>query len=174
MAPKVFDHRRERDLRLDDMGATSFFQLVSARYEHMLTSNKSCGEWSSIMGDQIIPTAILDRSAASLPDHQHPRRALSIEAPAEGRFVSSAKRRRRATGSLSFAGKLAERSLPSRLRCAAQNPRGLDCSGPFRGHLTYMKEREPPNFTRADAAPSRWSALDHSGWGFFEPELFSS
>ena len=46
------------------MGATIFFQLVSARYERgsiILTSNKSYGEWGSIFGDPIIATAILDR-----------------------------------------------------------------------------------------------------------------
>src|ERR1700735_1167918 len=49
---------------LDGLGATIFFQLVSARYERgsiILTSNKSYGEWGSIFGDTIIATAILDR-----------------------------------------------------------------------------------------------------------------
>src|ERR1700716_2117033 len=51
-------------LPLDAMGATIFFQLVSARYERgsiILTSNKSYGEWGSIFGDPIIATAILNR-----------------------------------------------------------------------------------------------------------------
>jgi DNA replication protein DnaC len=51
-------------LPLDELGATIFFQLVSARYERgsiILTSNKSYGDWGSIFGDQIIATAILDR-----------------------------------------------------------------------------------------------------------------
>jgi len=51
-------------LPLDDLGATIFFQLVSARYERgsiILTSNKSYGDWRSIFGDPIIATAILDR-----------------------------------------------------------------------------------------------------------------
>ena len=51
-------------LPLDELGATIFFQLVSARYERgsiILTSNKSYGEWGSIFGDPIIATAILDR-----------------------------------------------------------------------------------------------------------------
>ena len=46
------------------MGATIFFQLVSARYERssiVLTSNKSYGDWGTIFGDPIITTAILDR-----------------------------------------------------------------------------------------------------------------
>src|SRR5439155_17137409 len=49
---------------LDEMGATIFLQLVSARYERgsiILTSNKSYGDWGSIFGDPIIATAILDR-----------------------------------------------------------------------------------------------------------------
>ena len=46
---------------LDEIGATIFFQLVSARYERgsiILTSNKSYGDWGSIFGDPIIATAI--------------------------------------------------------------------------------------------------------------------
>jgi hypothetical protein len=35
-------------------------------------------------------------------------------------------------GPLSLALQIAERSSPSRVRCAAQNRRALDCSGPFR------------------------------------------
>ena len=51
-------------LPLDELGATIFFQLVSARYERgsiILTSNKSYGDWGTIFGDPIIATAILDR-----------------------------------------------------------------------------------------------------------------
>jgi hypothetical protein len=51
-------------LPMDDLGATIFFQLVSARYERgsiILTSNKSYGDWGTIFGDPIIATAILDR-----------------------------------------------------------------------------------------------------------------
>jgi hypothetical protein len=51
-------------LPLDEMGATIFFQLVSARYERVsiiLTSNGSYGDWDSIFGDPIIATAILNR-----------------------------------------------------------------------------------------------------------------
>jgi hypothetical protein len=41
-------------LPLDDLGATIFFQPVSARYERgsiILTSNKSYGDWGSIFGE---------------------------------------------------------------------------------------------------------------------------
>jgi len=64
LAPKVLIINEMGYLPLDDLGATIFFQLVSARYERgsiILTSNKSYGEWGSIFGDPIIATAILDR-----------------------------------------------------------------------------------------------------------------
>jgi len=64
LAPKVLIIDEMGYLPLDDLGATIFFQLVSARYERgsiILTSNKSHGEWGSIFGDPIIATAILDR-----------------------------------------------------------------------------------------------------------------
>ncbi len=64
LAPKVLVIDEMGYLPLDEMGATIFFQLVSARYQRgsiILTSNKSYGEWGSIFGDPIIATAILDR-----------------------------------------------------------------------------------------------------------------
>ncbi len=51
-------------LPLDAVGATIFFQLVSARYERasiLLTSNKSYADWGQIFGETTIATAILDR-----------------------------------------------------------------------------------------------------------------
>lgn len=64
LAPRVLIVDEMGYLPLDEMGATIFFQLVSARYERgsiILTSNKSYGDWGSIFGDPIIATAILDR-----------------------------------------------------------------------------------------------------------------
>ncbi len=64
LAPKVLVIDEVGYLPLDDLGATIFFQLISARYERgsiLLTSNKSYGDWGSIFGDSIIATAILDR-----------------------------------------------------------------------------------------------------------------
>lgn len=64
LAPKVLIIDEMGYLPLDELGATIFFQLVSARYERgsiLLTSNKSYGDWGSIFGDPIIATAILDR-----------------------------------------------------------------------------------------------------------------
>jgi DNA replication protein DnaC len=64
LAPKVLIVDEMGYLPLDDLGATIFFQLVSARYERgsmIVTSNKSYGDWGTIFGDPIIATAILDR-----------------------------------------------------------------------------------------------------------------
>jgi DNA replication protein DnaC len=64
LAPRVLVIDEMGYLPLDDLGATIFFQLVSARYERgsiILTSNKSYGDWGAIFGDPIIATAILDR-----------------------------------------------------------------------------------------------------------------
>jgi DNA replication protein DnaC len=64
LAPRVLIIDEMGYLPLDDLGATIFFQLVSARYQRgsiILSSNKSYGDWGSIFGDPIIATAILDR-----------------------------------------------------------------------------------------------------------------
>lgn len=64
LGPKLLVIDEMGYLPLDEVGATIFFQLVSARYERgsiILTSNKSYGEWGSIFHDPIIATAILDR-----------------------------------------------------------------------------------------------------------------
>jgi DNA replication protein DnaC len=64
LAPKILIIDEMGYLPLDELGATIFFQLVSARYERgsiILTSNKSYGDWGGIFGDPIIATAILDR-----------------------------------------------------------------------------------------------------------------
>jgi DNA replication protein DnaC len=63
LVPKVLIIDEMGYLPLDDLGATIFFQLVSARCERgsiILTSNKSYSEWGWIFGDTIIATAILD------------------------------------------------------------------------------------------------------------------
>ena len=64
LAPRVLIIDEMGYLPLNELGATIFFQLVSARYERgciILSSNKSYGDWGSIFGDPIIATAILDR-----------------------------------------------------------------------------------------------------------------
>ena len=42
-------------------GAQLFFQLINARYEKTLTSNRGFAEWGEILGDRVIATALLDR-----------------------------------------------------------------------------------------------------------------
>jgi DNA replication protein DnaC len=59
-------------LIIDEVGYTKlspgqahhFFELVTARYEHgsiLLTSNTSFSEWGSLLGDEILASALLDR-----------------------------------------------------------------------------------------------------------------
>ncbi len=51
-------------MAMDQREANLFFQLINHLYERssiILTSNKSPEEWSHLMGDQGITTAILDR-----------------------------------------------------------------------------------------------------------------
>lgn len=64
VTPKVLIVDEVGYLPLDEVGATLFFQLVSTRYERgsiLLTSNKSYGDWGSVLGDAVIATAVLDR-----------------------------------------------------------------------------------------------------------------
>lgn len=64
ITPKVLVVDEIGYLPLDDVGATLFFQLVTARYERgstILTSNKSFSDWGSTFGDTILATAVLDR-----------------------------------------------------------------------------------------------------------------
>lgn len=51
-------------LPLDRAEANMVFQLVSRRYERgsiIITSNKSFAEWGTVLGDDVLATAILDR-----------------------------------------------------------------------------------------------------------------
>ena len=59
-------------LVIDEVGYTKlsasqahhFFELVTARYEHgsiILTSNMSFSDWGTLLGDEILATALLDR-----------------------------------------------------------------------------------------------------------------
>lgn len=64
LRPKVLIIDEVGYLPLDPVGATIFFQLISARYERgsvILTSNKSYTDWGAVFGDQTIAAAILDR-----------------------------------------------------------------------------------------------------------------
>jgi DNA replication protein DnaC len=62
--PKVLVIDEVGYLPLDAVGATLFFQVVSARYERgsiLLTSNKSYVDWGQTFGETPLATAILDR-----------------------------------------------------------------------------------------------------------------
>ena len=59
-------------LIIDEVGYTKlspgqshhFFELVTARYEHgsiLLTSNTGFSAWGSLLGDEVLATALLDR-----------------------------------------------------------------------------------------------------------------
>src|SRR5438105_14406670 len=50
--------------RLSQEQAHHFFELVTARYEHgsiILTSNTSFAQWGTLLGDEVLATALLDR-----------------------------------------------------------------------------------------------------------------
>src|SRR5437899_1131464 len=51
-------------LPLSRDGAVLFFQLINHRYEHastVLTSNKGFEEWGTILGDEVMAAALIDR-----------------------------------------------------------------------------------------------------------------
>ncbi len=69
---------KPRLLIIDEFGYLPFepaaahllFQLISRRYERgsiLLTSNRAVGDWGTVLGDQVVATAILDR----LLHHSH-------------------------------------------------------------------------------------------------------
>ncbi len=76
-------------LPLDDLGATIFFQLISARYERgsiIFTSNKSYGDWGGSSGIRSSRRlSYLRPAAAPLHDREHPLRKPSAEGAQEGR-----------------------------------------------------------------------------------------
>lgn len=50
--------------KLTTQQARHFFELVTARYEHgsiILTSNTSFAHWGTLLGDEVLATALLDR-----------------------------------------------------------------------------------------------------------------
>ena len=73
-------------LPFEPAAAHLLFQLVSRRYEHgsvLITSNRAVGDWGTVLGDQVVATAILGSPAAPQPRADHPRRQLPAarEAP---------------------------------------------------------------------------------------------
>ena len=64
MRPSVLVVDEVGYLPLDRAEANMVFQLVSRRYERgsmIITSNKSFAEWGTVLGDDVLATAILDR-----------------------------------------------------------------------------------------------------------------
>ena len=144
LAPKVLIIDEMGYLPLDELGATIFFQLVSARYERgsiILTSNKSYGDWGTIFGDPIIATAILDRLLHHSTTINIRGESYRLKDSPQGRSVSTSGRGQRTNCPLSLTGNVAERSSPARVSFAAQNRRALARSGPFRRTSPTMRER---------------------------------
>jgi DNA replication protein DnaC len=57
-------------LPFEPAAAHLLFQLISRRYEKgsiLITSNRTVGDWGTVLGDQVVATAILDR----LLHHSH-------------------------------------------------------------------------------------------------------
>ena len=51
-------------LPFEPLAAHLLFQLVSRRYERgsmLITSNRAVGEWGTVLGDEVVATASLDR-----------------------------------------------------------------------------------------------------------------
>jgi DNA replication protein DnaC len=89
-------------LVIDEVGYTSlspeqarhFFELVTARYEHgsiILTSNTSFAQWGTLLGDEVLATALLDRLLHHAevipingPSYRMKERQASRSAPAVG------------------------------------------------------------------------------------------
>ena len=52
------------ELLFDQMRAVLFFQLINARHERastVLTSNKGFENWGSVLGDEVMAAALIDR-----------------------------------------------------------------------------------------------------------------
>jgi len=50
--------------KLSQEQAHHFFELITARYEHgsiIVTSNTNFAQWGSLLGDEVLATALLDR-----------------------------------------------------------------------------------------------------------------
>ncbi len=155
LAPKALIIEEMGYLPLDEMGATIFFQLASARYERgriIRTPNKSYADWGSICCDPIIATAILERllhhsTTVNIRGEsfrlKEPRRAgvllqpedqreerPTVDAAAADRFRGKSKRSRgwgfQAWADLSIRWARAGRKKPGALSAVAPGPHRLD------------------------------------------------
>ena len=64
LTPRVLVIDEVGYLRLSTSQAQALFDLVTARYERgaiLLTSNRSFAEWGTLLGDEVLATALLDR-----------------------------------------------------------------------------------------------------------------
>jgi DNA replication protein DnaC len=64
IAPSVLVIDEVGYTKLSPEQAHHFFELVTARYEHgsiILTANTSFTQWGSLLGDEVLATALLDR-----------------------------------------------------------------------------------------------------------------
>nr|ABI15628.1 istB-like ATP-binding protein [consortium cosmid clone pGZ1] len=60
-------------------GAVLFFQLMSRRYERasiVLTSSKGFEDWGTVLGDEVMAAALIDRVLHHCQSREHPRQQL--------------------------------------------------------------------------------------------------
>ncbi len=84
--------------KLSSEQARHFFELVTARYEHgsiILTSNTSFAGWGSLLGDEVLATALLDRllhQAEVIPingrSYRLKERQTGLSAPSEAALAA--------------------------------------------------------------------------------------
>ena len=115
-------------------GAVLFFQLINARHERastVLTSNKGFEEWGSVLGDEVMAAALIDRLLHQLPHRQHPRQQL----PDEGTPRHPAVRSGGSTGSrIVTAAPCGARATSSRKVCSFRLPLTPRRSRESQGH----------------------------------------
>ena len=95
-----------------------FFQFISHRYEHastVLTSNKGFEEWGTILGDEVMAAALIDRlmhhchvvnlRGNSYRMREHPDLRLGLQPSSDSAAAQTALRRRKkeSPGALRFA-----------------------------------------------------------------------
>ena len=89
--------------KLSSEQARHFFELVTARYEHgsiILTSNTSFTQWGTLLGDEVLATALLDRllhHAEVIPingrSYRMKERQTGLSAPSEATLGAPSDRR---------------------------------------------------------------------------------
>jgi DNA replication protein DnaC len=95
-------------LPLSRDGAVLFFQLINQRYEHastVLTSNKGFEDWGTILGDEVMAAALIDRlmhhchvvniRGNSYRMREHTDLRLGLQPSSDGAAAQTALRRRK-------------------------------------------------------------------------------